>query len=45
MMMASMLRIPVDYYNVDDCNVLRPTLWTRLGGDREACKTLGPLYA
>jgi L-fucose isomerase len=45
MMMASMLRIPVDYHNIDDCRVLRPTLWTRLGGDREACKVLGPLYA
>ena len=44
-MMAAMLRIPVDYCNIDDSRVLRPTLWTRLGGDRETCKRLGPLYA
>ena len=42
---ASMLRIPVDYTNVATCLALRPTLWTRLGGDWQACRTLGPLSA
>ncbi|TSC52944.1 MAG: L-fucose isomerase [Parcubacteria group bacterium LiPW_72] len=45
MIMAAMLRIPVDYHNIAENRIFRPTLWTRLGGDREACKVLGPLYA
>ena len=45
MTMATMLRIPVDYHNIAENRIFRPTLWTRLGGDREACKVLGPLYA
>jgi L-fucose isomerase len=44
-LLASMLRIPVDYTDVPDREVLLPTLWTRLGSDREACRTLGPRYA
>ncbi|HGE71451.1 TPA: hypothetical protein ENX78_11480 [Candidatus Poribacteria bacterium] len=43
--MSAMLRIPVDYHNIEECRIFRPTLWTRLGGDRETCKVLGPLYA
>lgn len=45
MAMAAMLRIPVDYHNIAENRIFRPTLWTRLGGDRETCKVLGPLYA
>jgi L-fucose isomerase len=45
MTMAAMLRIPVDYHNIAENRIFRPTLWTRLGGDRETCKVLGPLYA
>jgi len=45
MTMAAMLRIPVDYHNIAENRIFRPTLWTRLGGDREACNALGPLYA
>lgn len=44
-MIACILRIPVDYHNIPDSDVLLPTLWTRAGGDREACKLLGPRYA
>lgn len=43
--MAAMLRIPVDYHNISDERIFRPTLWTRLGGDRNTCSKLGPLYA
>ncbi len=43
--MAAMLRIPVDYHNIAEERIFRPTLWTRLGGDRLACSKLGPLYA
>ncbi len=42
--MAAMLRIPVDYHNISEERIFRPTLWTRLGGDRLACTKLGPLY-
>lgn len=42
--MAAMLRIPVDYHNIAEERIFRPTLWTRLGGDRLACSKLGPLY-
>ncbi|MGQ9608479.1 MAG: L-fucose isomerase [bacterium] len=42
--MAAMLRIPVDYHNIVEERIFRPTLWTRLGGDRLACSKLGPLY-
>jgi len=45
MIMAAMLRIPVDYHNIAENRIFRPTLWTRLGGDRETCRILGPLYA
>lgn len=44
--LASMLRIPVDCHtNFEAKDALRPTLWKRLGGDREACRRLGPRYA
>jgi len=43
--LAAMLRIPVDCHNIPEKRIWRPTLWTRLGGDREACRALGPLYA
>ena len=43
--MAAMLRIPVDYHNISEERIFRPTLWTRLGGDRATCNRLGPLYA
>lgn len=43
--LISMLRIPVDYNNVDGTGALAPTLVTRLGSFRNYCKELGPLYA
>ncbi len=41
-LVAAMHRMPVDYTNVKAD--WYPTLWRRLGGDREACRRLGPLY-
>jgi L-fucose/D-arabinose isomerase len=41
----AMLRIPVDFHNVPDDQIFRPTMWDRLGGDDfRACAKLGPLY-
>jgi L-fucose isomerase len=42
----AMLRIPVDMHNVCKCEIFRPTMWDRFGGDDfRACEKLGPLYA
>lgn len=42
----AMLRIPVDMHNVCECEIFRPTMWDRFGGDDfRACEKLGPLYA
>ena len=42
----AMLRIPVDMHNVCKCDIFRPTMWDRFGGDDfRACEKLGPLYA
>ncbi len=43
LLLAAMHRIPVDFHNIPDS--WYPTLWQRLGGDRAACKILGPRYA
>ncbi len=41
----AMLRIPVDFHNVDEQDIFRPTMWDRFGGDDfRACEKLGPLY-
>ena len=41
----AMLRIPVDFHNVPDEAIFRPTIWDRFGGnDFLACEKLGPLY-
>ena len=41
----AMLRIPVDFHNIDRADCFRPTFWDRCGGDDfRACETLGPLY-
>ncbi len=41
----AMLRIPVDFHNVPDDRLFRPTFWDRCGGDDfRACEKLGPLY-
>ncbi len=49
--LASLLRIPVEFHNVPDERVFRPSAWTRFGGasdpfggDFRACATYGPLY-
>lgn len=44
-LLASMLRIPVDYTNITEEQTLLPTSWRRLGGDRRACDFFGPRYA
>jgi L-fucose isomerase len=42
----AMLRIPVDMHNVCKCEIFRPTMWDRFGGDDfRVCEKLGPLYA
>ncbi|MCE5325883.1 MAG: hypothetical protein LLG01_05660 [Planctomycetaceae bacterium] len=42
----AMLRIPVDMHNVCSCEIFRPTMWDRFGGDDyRACQYLGALYA
>ncbi len=42
----AMLRIPVDMHNVCCCEIFRPTVWDRFGGDDfRACEKLGPLYS
>jgi len=41
----AMLRIPVDFHNIDRADCFRPTFWDRCGGDDfRACEMLGPLY-
>ncbi len=41
----AMLRIPVDMHNVCKCEMFRPTMWDRFGGDDfRVCEKLGPLY-
>jgi len=41
----SMLRIPIDFHNVPETDIFRPTLWDRFGGDDfKTCEKLGPLY-
>jgi len=41
----AMLRIPVDFHNIDDEDIFRPTMWDRFGGDDfRVCEKLGPLY-
>ena len=41
----AMLRIPVDFHNVPEDVIFRPTIWDRFGGDDfRICKKLGPLY-
>jgi len=41
----AMLRIPVDFHNIDDEDIFRPTMWDRFGGDDFlVCGRLGPLY-
>ena len=41
----AMLRIPVDFHNVDEEDIFRPTVWDRFGGDDfRACEKLGPVY-
>ena len=48
--MASMLRIPVNMHNVDECKIFRPHSWASFGtespeqADYKACETYGPLY-
>ena len=48
--LASMLRIPVEFHNVPEEQVFRPSSWTRFGAlepqgaDYRACATYGPLY-
>jgi L-fucose/D-arabinose isomerase len=42
----AMLRIPVDFHNIAERDIFRPTLWDRFGGDDfRTCGKLGPLYA
>jgi L-fucose isomerase len=41
----AMLRIPVDFHNVPEDQIFRPTMWDRFGGDDfRACEKLGPVY-
>lgn len=41
----AMLRIPVDFHNIPDEHIFRPTIWDRYAGDDfRACEKLGPLY-
>ncbi|MFZ2653322.1 MAG: hypothetical protein WAX69_00255 [Victivallales bacterium] len=41
----AMLRIPVDMHNICKCEIFRPTMWDRFGGDDfRACDKLGPMY-
>jgi len=41
----AMLRIPVDFHNIPDDMIFRPTMWDRFGGDDfRTCEKLGPLY-
>ena len=41
----AMLRIPIDFHNVDKQDLFRPTMWDRFGGDDyRTCELLGPMY-
>ncbi|MCE5248578.1 L-fucose isomerase [bacterium] len=41
----AMLRIPVDFHNIPQKDIFRPTMWDRYGGDDfRACEKLGPVY-
>ncbi|MFC1694239.1 L-fucose isomerase [Candidatus Latescibacterota bacterium] len=41
----AMLRIPVDFHNIPEDRIFRPTMWDRFGGDDfRVCEKLGPLY-
>jgi L-fucose isomerase len=41
----AMLRIPIDFHNVDKQDLFRPTMWDRFGGDDyRVCELLGPMY-
>ncbi len=47
--LCSMLRIPVCMHNVDEKDIMRPSVWNAFGTDKEgqdyrACKTFGPMY-
>lgn len=47
--LASMLRIPVCMHNVEEERILRPSVWSAHGMDKEgsdyrACENYGPLY-
>ncbi|MDE2125024.1 MAG: L-fucose isomerase [Armatimonadetes bacterium] len=48
--LASMLRIPVAFHNLESDRIFRPASWTLFGGlelqnaDYRACKEYGPLY-
>ncbi|WP_369018729.1 L-fucose isomerase [Thermatribacter velox] len=50
LVLASMLRIPVNMHNVEEERIFRPSVWSAFGtedlegADFRACKTLGPLY-
>ncbi|MFC1606436.1 L-fucose isomerase [Candidatus Latescibacterota bacterium] len=41
----AMLRIPVDFHNIPEDDIFRPTMWDRYGRDDfRVCEKLGPLY-
>ena len=41
----AMLRVPVDFHNVPEDEIFRPTMWDRFGKDDfRACEKLGPLF-
>lgn len=41
----AMLRIPIDFHNIDAKDFFRPTMWDRFGGDDyRVCELLGPMY-
>lgn len=48
--MASMLRIPVNMHNIEDCKIFRPHAWAAFGtkdsegADYRACQNFGPIY-
>ena len=41
----AMLRIPVDFHNIPEGQIFRPTMWDRYGGDDfRVCDKMGSLY-
>ena len=41
----AMLRIPIDFHNIDEDDIFRPTMWDRFAGDDfRVCELLGPMY-